>query len=386
MKNLWDVLTDKLYSIKDLGYVGSASIIGTGISAFFWLYLANLLGAEDYGEIQYYLAIAGTVYLMSSLGSPNTITVYAAKNIKIHSTLLLISLVGGFIALLVLLGVFQRLDIGLIILGYIIFDLTINYLLGKKLYSKYSKYLLIQKILMLTLGFGFYYAFGLDGIIYGLAISYIPFTIIAYKIFRESEINFSLVKSRGGFIANNYFESCIGGLKGEVDKLIIAPLLGFAILGNYALAMQFYVVLMIFSAVVFKYLLPQDSTGIPNTRLKTNTIFMSIGIAVLGITLSPIVIPQFFPKFEDAVIAVQILSISVVPATIGYIYVSEFLGLEKSRFVLIGRIIALSTLVLGMAILPVYFGIIGAAFAFVLSSCTQTIFFILAKKKLKAKG
>ena len=231
MKNLWDILIDKLYSIKDLGYVGSANIIGSGISAVFWLYLANLLGAEDYGEIQYYLAIAGVVYLVSSFGTPNTIAVYAAKNIKINSTLFLISLVGGFIALLVLLGIFQRLDIGLIILGYIIFDLTINYLLGKKLYSKYSKYFLTQKILSLVLGFGFYYVFGLDGIIYGLAASYIPFTIIIYKICKESEINFSELKSRGGFITNNYFESSIGGLRGEVDKLIIAPLLGFAILG-----------------------------------------------------------------------------------------------------------------------------------------------------------
>ena len=384
--NFWDALKLKLTIIKDLGYVGSASIIGTGISAFFWLYLANLLGAEDYGEIQYYLAIAGVVYLVSSFGSPNTITVYAAKNIKVNSTLLLISLVGGFIAFLVLLGVFQRLDIGLIILGYIIFDFTINYLLGKKLYSKYSKYFLIQKILMLVFGFGFYHVVGLDGIIYGLAASYIPFTIIVYKICRESEINFSLLKTRSGFITNNYLESTIGGVKGEVDKLIIMPMLGFAILGNYALAMQFYAVLMIFSSVVFKYLLPQDSTGIPNTKLKNYTIFISIGIAVLGITLAPLIISQLFPQYEDAIIAVQILSISVVPATIGYIYVSEFLGLEKSRYVLIGRITALSTLVLGMIILPTYFGIVGAASAFVLSSCAQTSFLILAKKKLGAKG
>ena len=384
--NFWNALKLKLAVVKDLGYIGSSNIIGTGISAFFWLYLASLLGAEDFGEIQYYLAIAGVVYLVSSFGAPNTITVYAAKNIKIHSTLLLISLVGGFIALLVLLGVFQRLDIGLIILGYIVFDLTINYLLGKKLYSKYSKYFLMQKILMLTLGFGFYYAFGLDGIIYGLAASYIPFTIIVYKICRESEINFSLLKTRSGFITNNYLESSIGGLRGEVDKLIIAPMLGFAILGNYALALQFYMILMIFSSVVFKYLLPQDSTGIPNTKLKNNTIFVSIGISVLGITLAPLIISQLFPQYEDAIIAVQILSISVVPATIGYISISEFLGLEKSRFVLIGRIIALSTLVLGMITLPIYYGIVGAASAFVLSSCTQTIFLILAKKKFEAKS
>ena len=384
--NFWNALKLKLTIIKDLGYIGSANIIGTGISAFFWFYLASLLGAEDYGEIQYYLAIAGVVYLASSFGSPNTITVYAAKNIKIHSTLLLISLVGGFIALLALLGIFQRLDIGLIILGYIVFDLTINYLLGKKLYSKYSKYFLIQKILMLVFGFGFYYVFGLDGIIYGLAVSYIPFTIIAYKIFRESEINFSSLKSRSGFIVNNYFESSIGGLRGEVDKLIIAPLLGFAILGNYALAIQVYAVLMIFSSIVFKYLLPQDASGIPNTKLKNYTIFISIGISVFGITLAPLILSQFFPQYEDAVVAIQILSISVVPATIGYIYISGFLGLEKSRFVLIGRIISLSTIILGMIILPTYFGIAGAASAFVLSSCTQTIFFILAKKKFEVKG
>ena len=386
MKNLWGVLKHKLDLLKDLGYIGSANIIGTGISAFFWLYLANLLGAEDYGEVQYYLAIAGVVYLVSSLGAPNTITVYAAKNIKIHSTLLLISLVGGFIALLVLLGIFQRLDLGFIILGYIIFDLTINYLLGKKLYSKYSKHLLIQKILMFVFGFGFYYVFGLDGIIYGLAVSYIPFTIIAYKIFRESKINFSSLKSHSGFIANNYFESSIGGLRGVTDRLIIAPLLGFAILGNYALAVQVYVVLMIFSTVVFKYLLPQDASGVSNSKLKINTIFISIGIAALSITLSPIVMPYFFPKYEDVVVAIQILSISVVPATIGYIYISRFLGLEKSRFVLIGRIISLLTLILSMLILPTYFGIEGAAFAVVLSSCAQTIFFILAKKKLEVKG
>jgi len=39
-----------------------------------------------------------------------------------------------------------------------------------------------------------------------------------------------------------------------------------------------------------------------------------------------------------------------------------------------------------MIILPTHFGIAGAASAFVLSSCTQTIFFILAKKKFEVKG
>ena len=54
------------------------------------------------------------------------------------------------------------------------------------------------------------------------------------------------------FIVNNYAYSTLGGLRANVDKLIIGPLLGFALLGNLALAMQFYIVLQIIPSLVFK--------------------------------------------------------------------------------------------------------------------------------------
>jgi O-antigen/teichoic acid export membrane protein len=97
--------------------------------------------------------------------------------------------------------------------------------------------------------------------------------------------------------------------------------------------------------------------------------------------LTPLIIPYFFPQYADSVIAIQILSLSVLPATLGYLYISKFLANEKSKFVLIGRIISLSTLVIGMLILPGYFGIIGAAVAFVISTLCQTCFFIVSKIK-----
>ena len=92
MVNFRNTFKQKFEMLKDLGYLGSSNIVGVGISAIFWFYLANLLGAEEYGQIQYYIAIAGIVYLISSFDSPNSITIYAAKNIKIHSTLYLVSL------------------------------------------------------------------------------------------------------------------------------------------------------------------------------------------------------------------------------------------------------------------------------------------------------
>jgi len=381
MTKFWDLFKIKTTVVKDLGLLGFSKIIGTGLSAFFWLYLASLLGAKDYGEIQFYIAIAGIVYILSSLGTANTITVYAAKNIKIHSTLLLISIIGGLIALLVLFGIFGRLDIGIIILGFIVYDLSINFLLGKKEYSKYAIHFLIQKGLMLSLGIGFYYIFGFEGIIFGMALSYIHFVFLSFKISRDSKINFSLLKSKRGFITSNYLESSVGGIKGEIDKILIVPLLGFAILGNYALAMQFYAVLMVFSLIVFRYLLPQDSSGVSNPGLKKLTVLISILISGLSIILTPSIIPQIFPQYVDSIIAIQILSISVPGATIGFLYVSKFLGSEKGKLVLVGRIISISSLVLGMLILPGYFGISGAAVAFVIATYCQTGFFIISKIK-----
>jgi O-antigen/teichoic acid export membrane protein len=381
MKEFWNLFKIKINVIKDLGFIGSSNIIGTVISAVFWLYLANLLGAEGYGEIQFYIAIAGMVYIVSTLGRPNIITVYAAKNIKIHSTLFLISIIGGLISLLILFGLFGRLDIGIIILGFIIYDLSINYFLGKKQYSKYAINFLIQKGLMLCLGIGFYYIFGPEGIIFGMALSYIHFVFLSFKISRDSKIDFPLLKSKRGFIISNYLESSIGGIKGEIDKILIVPLLGFTILGNYALALQFYVVMMAVSLIVFKYLIPQDASGIQNLGLKKLTVLISILISVLSIILTPFIIPQIFPQYVDSIIAIQILSVSVPGATIGYIYVSKFLGSEKGKLVLVGRIISISSLVLGMLILPGYFGISGAAAAFVISTYCQTGFFIISKIK-----
>ena len=383
MKDFWNFLKVKTSVVKDIGSLGSANIFGTAISGFFWFFLAKELGVQDYGEIQYYLAIVGVTYLISSLGTPNVITVYVAKNIKIHSTLILISLTGGFIAFTTLFAIFERIDLGLLVLAFIIYDLTINYFLGKKLYARYSKYFILQKCLMVVFGIGFYYLVGFNGIIFGIAISYVIFIITFFQIFRESKINLSILRSRIGFVGNNYFERGVGGLRGEADKLIIAPLLGFEILGNYALGMQFYAILMAFSSIILKYLIPQEASNVSNKKLKKLTIIISIGISILGIILSPIIIETFFPEYNETAITVQILSLSVTPATLGYILISEFLGLEKGRYVLIGRIIAVLTLITGMVILPNYFGIIGAASAFVISSCAQTTFFVIAKISLR---
>jgi len=367
--------------IKGLLKIGFSDIIGLSISALFWFFLATLIEPDEFGEIFYFLGIAGIASYISLIGTQNSIIVYVAKKVKIQSTLYLLSLIAGGISSIVLIMIFYRVDISLILLGYIINTLALGDLLGKKLYNSYSKYFLIQKILTVIFGFGFYYLFDIEGIIFALALSYIAYAIRVYKGFKESKINFALLKPRLGFITNNYVMILTQGSTKNIDKLIIAPLVGFSFLGNYALAIQVVGIMGIFTTILFKYTLTHDVNGISNTKLKLVILLLSIGIAVFAYLFSPIIIPEFFPKYSEAVTAIQIMGFSVIPATISTIYTSKFLGLEKSKFVFISKIISLVTMIISMVILGSILGIFGLVIAFVLSYFMEAIVFVLINQK-----
>jgi len=367
---------------KGIFSIGFADIFGTAISATFWFFLATMIEPNEFGEIFYFIGIAGIASYISLIGTQNTIIVYVAKKIKIESTLFLLSLVVAAISAIIIMMIFYRVDVSLILLGYVINTLALGELLGKKLYASYSKYFLIQKILTLVLGFGFYYLFGIQGIIFALALSYIAYGVRVYKGFKESKINFSLLKSRRGFIVNNYALVLAQGSKTHVDKLIIAPLLGFSLLGNYALALQIIGVMFIFTTIVFKYTLAEDASGNPNIKLKIISLIISGGITILAFILSPIVIPEFFPKYVETVDAIQIMSLSAIPATLSAIYSSKFLGLEKSKFVIISKIISLIIVIVGMIILGSILGIVGLAISFVIASYAEAIALFLINQKV----
>ena len=71
----------------------------------------------------------------------------------------------------------------------------------------------IQLILQvkLILGIGLYFVFDVYGIIYGLALSYIPHLVIFVKEFSGTRIDFALLKPRKGFIINNYAMNLVAG-------------------------------------------------------------------------------------------------------------------------------------------------------------------------------
>ena len=374
---------EKIFGHKDLMSIGTANLFGSGISAIFWFSLASLINPEEYGQIHYFLAIAGMAQLLSLISTTNALQVYVAKNIKIHSTLFFISIIAGIVSSLVVFLFFSRTDTSLLVLGYIIFELSNGFLLGKKLFSNYAKFFLTQKILTVIFGFGLYFTFGVDGIIFGLVLSYVPYIWILVNEFRNTRIDFSLLKPRKGFLINNYGINISGAVGGQMDKLIIAPILGLELLGNYSLAMQFLVILLLLPTTVFKYLLTQDSSGKNTKNLKKNTIFASVGLTMFGIVILPMIIPILFPNYIDTVIAIQIISVAIIPGTIGIFYDSKLLSIEKSKFLVIGKCIGLFTMISGFVILGPIYGIIGLAVTLVISSCLQTLVVIIASKTIR---
>ena len=379
--NFWNNLRQRLEQIRGLGLIGFGDITGVIISSIFWFYLASVIEPHEYGDIHFFLSMAVIASSIALFGTQDSITVLTAKGHKIQSGLNVISLGISSIASLCLIIFFQRIDVGIIVIAFVINTLSIGDLLGKKQFFKYSQYNILQKILTLVLGIGFFYAFGPSGIIYALAISYAGYLIRIIKTFQEIPINFKLIKEKSNFLSQNYVMYLVGSFGSQVDKIIVVPLLGSAVLGNYSLALQVITVFTMFTTILFKFLLPQESSGIQNKFLIQIVIVISVIVSLLGIFLSPLIIPNFFPKYVDAGVAIQIMSLSIIPITISTICTSRLLSKEKSKVVLIGNILGVIIIILGILTLGSMYGTMGIAMSFVLSSITKATYLGLTVKK-----
>jgi O-antigen/teichoic acid export membrane protein len=370
---------------RGLSSVGIGNVVSSIIGGGFWLFLAGLIGAEDYGQVSYIIAIAGLACTVSGIGSGNTLIVFTAKKENIQSSIILITLVLSSISSIILFILFYDFGASVYVIGIVIFSLVSSELLGRKYYTKYSVYLITQRLSMAGLAILFYYIIGIDGIILGIGVSFLPYSYKLFKIFKKSEIDFKLLRSKKKFMINSYILDLRGVFIGSVDKIIIVPLLGFTLLGNYQLGIQIFTMLVILPSIVFQYTIPQDATGNVNSKLKLITILISILFTAISIIFAPYILPTLFPEFTNAVQIVQIISLAVVPSTISTMYLSKFLGNENNKNMLIGTSIYLIIQISGIIILGILYGIDGVAISMVLAISSEAGYFIIIDK-LKNKS
>ena len=371
-------------NFKGLTTLATATFISNGLGGLFWLYMASLMGAEAYGQVSYFLAIAIIGSKISLLGFANTMIVYSAKGVKIQPPIYLFAILGSIITSLILFFVFlYDVGISLYVIGFVTFTLITSDLLGRKQYKSYAKYIISQKIILIILSVSLYHLIGLTGVILGIAISFLPYSFVIYKEFKNFKIDFSLIRNRGKFVVNSFANDLTGTLGGQLDKLIVAPMLGFVLLGNYSLGMQFLSILTLLPVMFYQYLLPKDARNESNTKLRKILMLGSVVLCVITIIISPIVIPILFPEFTEVVPIVQILSVAIIPFTAIAILNSKFFGTERTKFVLIGSSILVSVQIPSIIVLATLYGVNGAAMSMVLAYTCQSIFLILSDKFFK---
>ena len=378
-------ISERILPFKDLSAVGIASLIGNGISSIFWLVLASVMEAEQYGEVNYFIAIASVASAVSFLGAGNTLMVFSAKEKNIQSPILIVTSIASVISALVLFTLFSNIAISIYVIGYVIFNHLLYETLGRKLYPSYSKYYIIQRILLIGFAFGLYFTIGPIGVVLGYALSFFPFIVKMYKKYYYSKKEFSQLKEKIPFMRDSFGHSMLSVLSTYTDKLIIAPLFGFAFLGNYQLSFQIIMILTMIPGIVFSYLLPQEASGKPHKKLWLVTILIVLVLSTLTITLSPSLLPILMPKYVPAIDLIQIMSIAAVPMTISLRYTSKFLGDEKSKMVVIGKGIYLGVHVIGIFSLGTIFDIQGVAISFVIASTLEAFYYVIINRVLNNK-
>ena len=264
-------------------------------------------------------------------------------------------------------------------------EVLLGYFVGKKLFSKYGIFLILQKVLMISLGIGLYFWIGLEGIIYGVGVSYLPLIIISLNILKKSSLNFLILKENFGFIFNNYAEKLVVISRRNLDKILIIPILGFEILGEFTLALQVYLLMSLFASMAYKFLLVNDSAGNDSNKFKIFVLSTSIVISILGATIGPEIILKLFPKFINSVEIIPILSLAVIPNTIIMILSSKFLGNEKSKFVIIGTLIHAISYLLLVIFLGSKYGLQGISICFLTSSIIYASYLGIMSKIQKEK-
>ena len=146
----WDDIK-AIRGLKSVTTLSSATVLGNAISAVFWIYLARVLGEENYGELSYFISIAAIASTISLFGANYVIPVYTAKKNSITQSLFLFSLISSGVSAIILFIAFENFGMSIYAISYVIFNLGVAELIGRKLYKSYSKLFSISYSLPINL-------------------------------------------------------------------------------------------------------------------------------------------------------------------------------------------------------------------------------------------
>jgi len=177
-------------------------------------------------------------------------------------------------------------------------------------------------------------------------------------------------------LTHNFGVDVSSNLVRVIDKLAIAPLLGFTFVGIYQLNLQVLTLMEILPISLHSYLLSNKSNEINFKKIILYVIPSSTGLVILAVVLFPFFIEIFYPKYALGVPSFQILSISLIPLTIMAFYNAKLQTLG-SNYVGISALIRISSILTLIIFLGPTYGLIGLSLAFLISAIITCIFLII---------
>lgn len=357
---------------QNFSYVTGARVIGTGLQAIFYLIFASLLDPEIYGEMTYFIAIAGAVSVFARFGLPFTISVYQAKKEYVFSkqanSLAFLTTTAGALFLIPF-----NIYAAILSLGLSYFIMTQYNLIGLKKYKKQFWLTVTKNILIVVLPLGLYFVFEIPGVLIGMAAGNFVASLDFFKSIKRDVQSFSGLKKNYKVLIHNFGVDASTYLPRIADKLVIVPLFGFISAGLYQFNIQFLFALEMFAIAFHSFLLSEEASGKSQKKVIFIFIPLSVILVLIGIIFAPIFVEQFFPKYFEGVLSLQIMIVSFIPLSISAVFNAK-LQAKQSTKVGFSAPVRIGSLLILLAILGTPYGLVGLAIAVFLSIVIYTIF------------
>jgi O-antigen/teichoic acid export membrane protein len=372
---------------KNLGYVTVGNIVNIVLGAILWFFIASQLNAMEFGNLNYNISIATLLSSIGIMGFDTTLTAYVAKGVNrmIYESAFLLLLASGVITL-ILIMLYPSVPVILLVIAMIFFTLVEAENLGKHLFKRYMWIMICQRVIALISIPLLSQFIGIEGALYGFALSYWLVSFDFFRYLKNIKISISTILPIKKYFLHSYMLGISKLLPYFWDKIIILPFFGFAMVGYYQFGVQILTIVSILSFILYGYILPQEAKAKGGSTLKKFTllgIILSVVLVAVLIVLVPYAIAKLFPNFVNTVLSVQLILLAGIPLTITAIYNSIHMAHGESKYPVIGTMFYLVCQTVGIILLGNIWGVVGLSIATTIASSVQCVYLVLNEYKIR---
>ena len=370
-------------NLSDFSGLAVSRTVSSALRSLFFIVVATLMEPNDYGEMSFLIALAGTFSIVSRFGLPSTVIVYLAKGrTDLANHVNLLAIITSSIASVIL--VFVNEFSAFLCIASSLFFLHQRNQIGMQKYKAQLITAISQSVLMFAFGLPLFFVAGIPGLISGIAISNIVMIFPLFRYISLTSISVEPIKENYKVILNNFGVDSANNLVRFIDKILIGAWFGFLSLGTYNFNMQILFAVEILSTVMYLFMLSETSRGEEHKKFSFLVVIVSVILAALVIFFAPYIIESIFPKFSDGISALQLLIVTVIPDSISLILTARMQATE-SRNVGYTAIVRICMLIGLISILGVMYDLIGFSIAVLASSIANLIFLYFLYKRQSSK-